>query len=968
MSGDPEDNDAPAAGTARGVEGRNLRSRPVKHTSKATGQQRDYKAVAASALSAFDAVMRKWLPAGKRECREWVARNPRRPDERPGSFSVNVVSGRWSDFAMADARGGDLISLVAYVDNCSQSEACDRLTALIGGNTRPQMRKVPTPRASSAEIDSWVAPVPLDAPPPPHVHPTRGEPSASWRYLDASGLELYRVLRFDEPDGKVVLPLSLRRKPDGVRWQFLAPPSPRPLFGLDRLAQNIAATVIVVEGEKAADAAQRILPAFVAVTSSGGANSAAKSDWSPLRERSVLIWPDADEAGAGYGSEVVRQSQKAGARSVSVLRLTDLSALRGADLPPGYDAADAEADGIDRDALAAMLVGLQSPGGCKTPEPPKQQSRRQKAQTFVLGGRYEVVDVAESSPSGPGVYWVPTFTDRDSGESTDGESEWLSGPLHVIALARNESGERWGRVLSFKDAEGRERIWTMPAAWAAGDGREMRRELLEQGLKITTDMRRRGRLLEYVMSADPGRFARSASRTGWFGDAFLLPTGEVIGNSGTEQIVMLNSRVSEGARLATSGSLENWRQLVAEPCENHSRLALALSTAFASLALGLTTLESGGLHFRGGSSVGKSTALAIAASVFGNPIGSAAYVQTWRATDNALETTAAHHSGLLLVLDELAELASEVAARTAYMLANGQGKGRSRRDGSSSTTQTWQMLFLSAGEIGLGELIAQSGGRAMAGQEVRLIDLPADAGGGFGILDSAPEDSTPGAFVDALRLGAIANHGYAARDFLGHVTSSVVEVREYLSDFVPAYASEIAGASSSGQVLRVAHRFALIGAAGKLATQFGLTGWAPDAATEAARRCFLAWLGARGTGGALEPAAILRGVRSFLELHGEARFSGPVRGDRPDMHRTMHRCGWRKRVEGGGIEYWIFPEAFRREVVAGHDHREAARVLIACGALLPASDGTPTRPERMPTGEVMRVYRVLSEKLWSAEL
>ena len=70
------------------------------------------------------------------------------------------------------------------------------------------------------------------------------------------------------------------------------------------------------------------------------------------------------------------------------------------------------------------------------------------------------------------------------------------------------------------------------------------------------------------------------------------------------------------------------------------------------------------------------------------------------------------------------------AGKIAYMLANGQGKGRSTRDGSPRAVATRRLLFLSSGEISLGDLVTQSGGKIRAGQKVRVIDLPADAGAG----------------------------------------------------------------------------------------------------------------------------------------------------------------------------------------------------------------------------------------------
>jgi hypothetical protein len=86
----------------------------------------DYAAIAQRSLKSADALVRLWLPDGQRRGWEWVARNPRRQDRRIGSFSINLRTGRWADFATGDA-GGDLISLRAYLDSISQGEAARTL-------------------------------------------------------------------------------------------------------------------------------------------------------------------------------------------------------------------------------------------------------------------------------------------------------------------------------------------------------------------------------------------------------------------------------------------------------------------------------------------------------------------------------------------------------------------------------------------------------------------------------------------------------------------------------------------------------------------------------------------------------------------------------------------------------------------------------------------------------------------------
>ena len=91
----------------------------------------DFAAVNAAALRAFPAVLGRILPSGKQVHREWVALNPRRCDRALGSFKVNRYNGRWCDFATGD-KGGDPVSLVAYVQGVSQFEAARLLAHMLG--------------------------------------------------------------------------------------------------------------------------------------------------------------------------------------------------------------------------------------------------------------------------------------------------------------------------------------------------------------------------------------------------------------------------------------------------------------------------------------------------------------------------------------------------------------------------------------------------------------------------------------------------------------------------------------------------------------------------------------------------------------------------------------------------------------------------------------------------------------------
>ena len=87
--------------------------------------------IAFVALGNADAIVRRWLPDGHHEGREWSALNPRRGDRRRGSFKINLRTGKWADFATGE-RGGDLIALAAFLFGVSQAEAAKRVAEMLG--------------------------------------------------------------------------------------------------------------------------------------------------------------------------------------------------------------------------------------------------------------------------------------------------------------------------------------------------------------------------------------------------------------------------------------------------------------------------------------------------------------------------------------------------------------------------------------------------------------------------------------------------------------------------------------------------------------------------------------------------------------------------------------------------------------------------------------------------------------------
>jgi putative DNA primase/helicase len=273
-------------------------------------------------------------------------------------------------------------------------------------------------------------------------------------------------------------------------------------------------------------------------------------------------------------------------------------------------------------------------------------------------------------------------------------------------------------------------------------------------------------------------------------------------------------------------------------CRN-SRLATCVSAAFGAPLLRLAEEPGGGLHVVGLSQLGKTTLLRAGGSVWGGGQING-YLRSWRTTSNSLEATAEAHCDALLCLDEIGEVNAREASAIAYMLANGSGKGRGRRDGSARRVAQWVVLFLSSGEIGLADKIAEDGNkRARAGQEVRFVDIPADAGAGHGVFENLHDAAHGGELAEQLRQATLKYYGTPIRRFIELLVQRYGSDLQRLTDRLKKSRDDFLQREIpnpvSGQVRSVCSRFALIAAGGELATEFAITGWEEGEADRAVR-------------------------------------------------------------------------------------------------------------------------------------
>lgn len=383
----------------------------------------DFRQVAAAALASLDSLLRQWLPDGKQQAGEWVALNPTRVDGKAGSFRVNLRTGRWADFA-TDDKGGDAISLLAYLQGIPQAEAAkqlaEQLRVDVPARSNGAHKPPPAPRTEWAPV----VPVPTEAPEAPAAHEHRGLPVARWTYRDREGRLLGYVCRFTTSDGgKEILPLVYADRKGTRAWRWLQWREPRPLYGLEHLRAE--GPVLVVEGEKCADAAREAVGhEYSVITWPGGSKAVDKADWSHLEGRQVVIWPDAD-AQTGKDGMLLPAEQQPGVRAAH--KVAELLAAIGArtrildvgqpgERPGGWDVADAIAEGWSADQVLDFIRAKQRSVAAPQSAPDPSQGWRDQ---LLRNRKGELIDCRENvylilrdHPEWKGVIGLDQFSNR----------------------------------------------------------------------------------------------------------------------------------------------------------------------------------------------------------------------------------------------------------------------------------------------------------------------------------------------------------------------------------------------------------------------------------------------------------------------------------------------------------------------------------------------------------------------------
>lgn len=398
------------------------------------------------------------------------------------------------------------------------------------------------------------------------------------------------------------------------------------------------------------------------------------------------------------------------------------------------------------------------------------------------------------------------------------------GPASVVVRFRARTGQIKKLRLSRGDLHDRSSL--------------MKRLADEDCLKVPFDSDGQKSLQEDLADAEPENIVEYSLATGWVRNRFVLPDA-IIG-----QLKADNPKIAyeapEGpvlAKYTTAGTLSEWQENVAKLAGHSATMTFAICLALAAALLEVCGIEGGGVHLTGKSSKGKSSTARVARSVCGPP-----ELKSWSATINGIEAACCAFNGTLMCIDETGELEgtddkqAQLIRQTAFKIASGVGKLRAGK--AWNTDQKWRLFVLSSGEVSLEVIAAQSGGKRLAGEQIRFPNLPCVIGK-YGVFETLPagySDSVP--LANDLNDACLQYHGTAFRAFLGKLTQEPDRAKSEIKLLMQQFYDYLPLGEANGWERRFAQKFALAATAGVLGVRWKVLPWTEEHVLKAVKRCY----------------------------------------------------------------------------------------------------------------------------------
>ena len=550
-----------------------------------------------------------------------------------------------------------------------------------------------------------------------------------------------------------------------------------------------------------------------------------------------------------------------------------------------------------------------------------------------------------------GIYYVESTSEGKI------HKRFISSPVLVKAKTRDQTSNNWGILLEWQDDNKVRHRQALSMELFQTDGADLRKELAYQGVTISTERRARNLFLDYLANYPTDSRALCVDSVGWHDDVFVLPHRN-FGENLSEPIVYQATKSIDN-RYQIKGTLEQWRSEVSQKIQEHSFLVFTLSVAFTGQLLSPLGQQGGGFHIKGGSSKGKTTALNVGSSVWGDPTR---FYRTWRATGNALEVTALMHNDSFLVLDEIGEVTNpKELGVIVYMLANGIGKARMTKHITSRAQHKWKVVFLSSGEKSLKQMMEEQGQEAKLGQEIRLADIDIDASE-FGIFDCINFAESAAHQATKINNNLNCNYGVAGHQWLEYLTADKDAILITANRLLDEYRELLSAANTQGHIVRVANSFALVAVAGELATHAGITGWPKGTAIKSIQKVFNQWRDVFEQVHDSEERKILAHVKAFFEANGASLFES-MTPDPSNSSKVVNRSGY-WRIVNGEKYFLVYPGQLRKIIGNKFSFNKVTSVLKDYGWLELSNSNESSRSERVPDSKTTTRMYVFNEKMW----
>ena len=537
----------------------------------------------------------------------------------------------------------------------------------------------------------------------------------------------------------------------------------------------------------------------------------------------------------------------------------------------------------------------------------------------------------------------------------------IAGPVWIKATTRDPASGDHGIVIGWCEPWGKLRDLAVTRDELHGYGSTLAVRLSRGGLQIVPGAERQ--LLKYLAEFDVLRLPRLTAvvRVGWLDQehgqlAYMLPPpAGLIALESQSPVVFQPERESPStASIYARGTLDDWNARVLSLCKENPLLLFPALVALSGPLLRFAELESGGFHYYGRSSHGKTTAAQVAASVWGNGADPAespdrAYIQKWNSTANAFEALLSGHNDSLLVLDEIHTCDAKDFGSVIYNMAGGKGKQSLDRERQLRPTRRWRTMYFSTGEISVMSKIQADGRAAHAGQLVRLLDIPVERG-----IITHTGSAQPAQYADRIKAACSRSFGTAGPEFVRVLINEYADVGRLVGTIkttVEHYSAMLTPEGAAPEIRRAVKRFALTMTAGELAAKLGVLDCTVAEVEAAVRTAQRSWL----TDGARVPDR-LRGVinvAEFIQRH-ESRFQKLAEPVGPPPRERVGFMGYDAAARG---DAYMFTSDGFREACGGLDAAETAREL-RCLGLLVSNETGHLAPKRYLDSSRVRVYIV----------